>query len=178
MYLWYCSVRCGDREGDPTFGAGRGLVFPWETVAGIATSDDITAELRPSFRLSLLSLSLLWPSSMTVGLASLKVDGVKLGNSSWMKFGKNVLILVHVILQSCCFGDSTSDWLLGVIKLSKMPWVDITSNMFFRDSGMASYWRDGGGGREREREREGEREGGARKWILNFIQCVILESYQ
>jgi hypothetical protein len=84
-----------------------------------------------------------------VGVALLKVGGVKLGNSSWMKFGRNDSILVHVIPQSRCFGDSISDWLLGVIKLSKMPWVDMTSNMFFRDSGMASYLR---------RVREGERE--------------------
>ena len=47
---------CGDREGDPTFGAEGGLAFPRETVAGIATGDDV-AELRPSFHLSLLSLS-------------------------------------------------------------------------------------------------------------------------
>ena len=112
---------CGDLEGDPTFGAGGGLAFPLEIAAGIATGGDVTAVLRLSFCVSLLSFSLSWLSSVIVGVALLKVGGVKFGNSSWMKFGKNVSILLQVIPQSCCFGDSTSDWLLGVIKLSKMP---------------------------------------------------------
>ena len=111
---------CGDFEGDPTFGAGGGLTFPLEIAAGTATGGDVTAVLRLSFCVSLLSSSL-WLSSVIVGVALLEVGGVKFGNSSWMKFGKNVSILLQVIPQSCCFGDSTSDWLLVVSKLSKMP---------------------------------------------------------
>lgn len=126
---------CGDREGDPTFGAGGELTSPLETAPGTATGGDVTgddvivtggditggdvtAELRLSFCASFSSLC---ESSATVGVALLKVGGVKFGNSSWMKFGKKVSIFFHVIPQSFCFGDSTSDWLLGVIKLSKMP---------------------------------------------------------
>ena len=120
-------------EGDPIFGAGGGLTSPLETAAGTATGGDVTgddviggdvtggdvtAELKFSFCASFSSLC---ESSATVGVALLKVGGVKFGNSSWMKFGKNVSIFLHVIPHSRCFGDSTSDWLLGVIKLSKIP---------------------------------------------------------
>ena len=74
-----------------------------------------------------------------VGVALLEMGGVTFGKRFWIKFGKNVSILFQVISHNCYFGESTSNWLLKIVKLSKMPCVDMTSSIFFSDSGMASY---------------------------------------
>ena len=125
---------CGDLEGDPTSDDGLLPLLPATTGTGTATGDGVlTTFIWSSFTSSRLTL-------LSCNCTSFDAGGVKLGKSSWMKFGKNVSIFLQVMSHSCCFGEPTSGLPLGFMKLSNMPWVDMTSSMFFSDSGIASYY--------------------------------------